>query len=62
MASKEVDKEEIPGEPGKDCNCEGWSIRMGPGNSQQRNFLPHPIIDFIYAIIIEEYGIDGRSI
>ncbi|MDR0815331.1 MAG: FtsW/RodA/SpoVE family cell cycle protein [Bacteroidales bacterium] len=31
----------------------------GPGNSIQRNFLPHPYSDFIFAIIIEEYGIIG---
>jgi cell division protein FtsW len=30
-----------------------------PGNSEQRNFLPHPYSDFIYAIIIEEYGLLG---
>jgi cell division protein FtsW len=30
-----------------------------PGNSVQRNFLPHPYSDFIYAIIVEEYGIIG---
>lgn len=30
-----------------------------PGNSTQKNFLPHPYSDFIYAIIIEEYGIIG---
>ncbi len=28
-----------------------------PGKSVQRNFLPHPYSDFIYAIIIEEYGL-----
>jgi cell division protein FtsW len=28
-----------------------------PGKSIQRNFLPHPYSDFIYAIIIEEYGL-----
>ncbi len=28
-----------------------------PGNSTQRNFLPHSYSDFIYAIIIEEYGL-----
>lgn len=36
----------------------GW-VGMGPGNSEQRNFLPHPYSDFIYAIIIEEYGLIG---
>jgi cell division protein FtsW len=36
----------------------GW-VGLGPGNSQQRNFLPHPYSDFIYAIIIEEYGLIG---
>lgn len=32
---------------------------LGPGNSIQRNFLPSPYADFIYAIICEEYGIFG---
>ncbi len=31
----------------------------GPGKSAQRNFLPHPYSDFIYAIIVEEYGLIG---
>ena len=34
----------------------------GPGKSEQRNFLPHPYSDFIYAIIIEEYGLVGAVI
>jgi cell division protein FtsW len=34
----------------------GGVIGKGPGKSTQRNFLPHPYSDFIYAIIIEEYG------
>ncbi|HEX4852184.1 MAG TPA: FtsW/RodA/SpoVE family cell cycle protein, partial [Puia sp.] len=38
----------------------GWT-GLGPGNSQQRNFLPHPYSDFIYAIIIEEYGMIGGA-
>ena len=37
----------------------GGFIGNGPGNSVQRNFLPHPYSDFIYAIIIEEWGILG---
>jgi cell division protein FtsW len=38
----------------------GW-VGLGPGNSRQRNFLPHPYSDFIYAIIIEEYGFAGGA-
>ncbi len=35
----------------------GVFMGRGPGNSQQRYFLPHPYSDFVYAIIIEEWGI-----
>jgi cell division protein FtsW len=38
----------------------GW-LGKGPGNSQARNFLPHSYSDFIYAIIIEEYGLMGAA-
>lgn len=31
----------------------------GPGNSTQRDYLPLAFSDFIYAILIEEYGIIG---
>lgn len=34
----------------------GGMLGKGPGKSTQRNFLPHPYSDFIYAIILEEYG------
>ncbi|MFZ4740056.1 MAG: FtsW/RodA/SpoVE family cell cycle protein [Bacteroidales bacterium] len=37
----------------------GELIGKFPGNSTQRNFLPHPYSDFIYAIIVEEYGLIG---
>lgn len=40
----------------------GGAFGKGPGNSDQRNFLPHPYSDFIYAIIIEEYGLFGGVI
>ena len=40
----------------------GGFFGKGPGNSTQRNFLPHPYSDFIYAIIIEEYGMMGGLI
>lgn len=39
--------------------AKGGLLGLGPGNSQQRNFLPHPYSDFIFAIIIEEYGLAG---
>jgi cell division protein FtsW len=39
--------------------AKGGILGLGPGNSQQRNFLPHPYSDFIYSIIIEEYGLAG---
>lgn len=34
----------------------GGVLGKGPGNSTQRNFLPHPYSDYIYSLIIEEYG------
>jgi len=34
----------------------GAPFGKGPGKSTQRNFLPHPYSDFIFAIILEEYG------
>jgi cell division protein FtsW len=37
----------------------GGITGKGPGNSEQRNSLPHPYSDFIFAIIIEEYGLVG---
>lgn len=40
----------------------GGIIGKGPGNSEQRNILPHPYSDFIYAILIEEYGLVGGII
>ncbi len=38
----------------------GW-VGRGPGKSEARNFLPHSYSDFIYAIIIEEYGFFGAA-
>ncbi len=37
----------------------GGVMGKGPGNSDQRDILPHPYSDFIFAIIIEEYGLWG---
>ncbi len=38
----------------------GW-FGVGPGNSSARNFLPHSYSDFIFAIILEEYGLLGGT-
>jgi len=40
----------------------GGVAGKGPGNSDQRNILPHPYSDFIYAIVIEEYGMVGGTV
>lgn len=37
----------------------GGFLGQGPGNSLQRYFLPHPYSDFVFAIIIEEWGLLG---
>lgn len=34
----------------------GGFMGQGPGRSRQKNVLPSPFADFIYAIVIEEYG------
>ncbi|HYK55352.1 MAG TPA: FtsW/RodA/SpoVE family cell cycle protein, partial [Flavisolibacter sp.] len=41
--------------------AKGGLMGAGPGNSEQRNFLPQAYNDFIYAIIIEEYGLMGGA-
>ncbi len=56
-------------EPSKDGNYQveqskiaianGGIARLAPGKSIQRNFLPHPYSDFIFAIVLEEYGMLG---
>ena len=56
-----LDKDEIPfqAEQSYIAIATGGVTGKGPGNSEQRNSLPHPYSDFIYAIIIEEYGLVG---
>ena len=39
----------------------GSVVGKGPGNSVQKNRLPHPYSDFIFAIIVEEYGFIGGA-
>lgn len=49
-------------EQGKIAIANGGFFGRGPGNSLQRNFVPHPYSDWIYSIIIEEYGLFGGAI
>jgi cell division protein FtsW len=39
----------------------GGTLGVGPGNSTTRDYLPQAYNDFIFAIIIEEYGIVGGA-
>jgi cell division protein FtsW len=41
--------------------AKGGLVGVGPGNSTQRDFLPQAYNDFIYPIIIEEYGLLGGA-
>jgi cell division protein FtsW len=41
--------------------AKGGFVGVGPGNSTTRDYLPQAYNDFIYAIIIEEYGIMGGA-
>ncbi len=40
----------------------GGLTGVGPGKSVQRDFLPAPYNDFIFAIIAEEYGLAGVAV
>lgn len=58
-----MDSDEIPfqAEQSFIAISTGGVTGKGPGKSEQRNTLPHPYSDFIYAIIIEEYGMVGGA-
>jgi len=49
-------------EQAKIAIANGGLLGKLPGNSMQKNFLPNPFNDFIFAIIIEEYGFVGALI
>ncbi len=42
--------------------AKGGVIGVGPGNSEAKNFMPHPYSDMIYAVILEEYGLFGGAV
>lgn len=52
-------KEAYQVEKAKIAIATGGVIGVGPGKSIQKNFLPQSSSDFIYAIIIEEFGLIG---
>jgi cell division protein FtsW len=54
-------EEDYQVEQGKIAIATGGFFGKMPGRSTQRNFLPHPYSDFIFAIIIEEYGLLGGA-
>ncbi|MFK8059585.1 MAG: FtsW/RodA/SpoVE family cell cycle protein [Polaribacter sp.] len=52
-------KEAYQVEKAKIAIATGGTLGVGPGKSIQKNFLPQSTSDFIFAIIIEEYGLVG---
>ncbi len=46
-------------EKAKIAIASGGTLGLGPGKSIQKNFLPQSSSDFIYAIIVEEFGLLG---
>jgi cell division protein FtsW len=57
--SSEEGKEAYQVEKAKIAIATGGLLGVGPGKSVQKNFLPQSSSDFIYAIIVEEYGFLG---
>jgi cell division protein FtsW len=49
-------------EKAKIAIASGGVTGLGPGKSVQKNFLPQSSSDFIYAIIVEEFGMVGAMI
>ena len=55
--SKGDSESNFQAEQAKIAIATGGIIGQGPGNSVQRNFLPQASSDFIFAILIEEWGL-----
>lgn len=58
-ADKDSDDEHYQIEKAKIAIASGGIYGLGPGKSVQKNFLPQSSSDFIYAIIVEEWGLIG---
>lgn len=59
FASDTEDEDVYQIEKAKIAIASGGMIGLGPGKSVQKNFLPQSSSDFIFAIIVEEYGMSG---
>ena len=59
FVDSEVTQEDYQIEKAKIAIASGGVQGLGPGKSIQKNFLPQSSSDFIFAIIIEEYGLIG---
>ena len=57
--SNEEGKDAYQVEKAKIAIATGGPFGLGPGKSVQKNFLPQSSSDFIFAIIVEEYGLMG---
>ena len=57
--STDIETDEYQVNQAKIAVSKGGLLGVGPGNSTTRDFLPQAYNDFIYAIIIEEYGLLG---
>lgn len=57
-----LNQDEYQAKQGFIAIANGGTLGQGLGNSHQRNYLTQAYSDFIYAIIIEEYGLIGGVI
>ncbi|HEY4619156.1 MAG TPA: FtsW/RodA/SpoVE family cell cycle protein [Flavobacterium sp.] len=59
FSTDKPDEDDYQIEKAKIAIASGKIYGLGPGKSVQKNFLPQSSSDFIYAIIVEEYGLVG---
>lgn len=59
FSTDKPDEDDYQIEKAKIAIASGQLYGLGPGKSIQKNFLPQSSSDFIYAIIVEEYGLLG---
>ena len=57
--SDKADEDNYQIEKAKTAIASGGLYGLGPGKSVQKNFLPQSSSDFIFAIIVEEWGLIG---